>query len=230
MINLNVVVEGMLRSLLSFSVMLLITRIVGKKQLGQLNIFTYITGIVVGNMASEIIVRKEMPIIEGIIGIVSWSILVIIIEFISIKSVKARGMLNGSPSIVIRKGKIVEKTLKHLRLNVDDLTMLLRTNKVFSIVDVDYAILEANGDLSVLKKPEKEVITREDMMIKTKNESAMPIEIIVDGIVLYKNLQDAGYSKDWLDEKLKKENAVSKDVLYSEVQTDGTIYIQKRES
>ncbi len=225
----NIVVEGMLRSLLSFSVMLLITRIVGKKQLGQLNIFTYITGIVIGNMASEIIVRKEMPIIEGIVGIVSWSMLVIIIEFISIKSVKARGILNGSPSIVIRKGKIVEKTLKHLRLNVDDLTMLLRTNKVFSILDVDYAILEANGDLSVLKKTEKEVITKEDMMIETKNESAMPIEIIVDGTVLYKNLQDAGYTKKWLDEKLRKENAISKDILYSEVQADGTIYIQKRE-
>lgn len=226
----NIVIEGMLRSLLSFSILLFVTRIVGKKQLGQLNIFTYITGIVVGNMASEMIVRKEMPIIEGIVGIVSWSLLVILVEYISIKSVKARGILNGSPSIVIRKGKIVEKTLKHLRLNVDDLTMLLRTNKVFSILDVDYAILEANGDLSVLKKTEKEVVTKEDMKIKTGSKSAIPIEVIVDGTVLYKNLNDAGFSKQWLDEQLQQHNVTSKNVLYSEVQADGAIYIQKKEN
>jgi len=223
----NSTIEIILRSILSFSVLLLFTRLMGKKQLGQLNIFTYITGIAIGDMASQIAVQRKLPVTEGIIGIVVWSLLVILVEFISLKSMKTRDILNGVPTIVIRKGKILEKELRKLRLNIDDLTMLLRTNKVFSILDVDYAILEPNGDLSVLKKAEKENLIREDFGIKVKEQNNLPIEIIVDGKVLYKNLIDAGYSREWLEEQLEKYDTESKDILYSEIQ-NGNIYVQKK--
>lgn len=115
-----------------------------------------------------------------------------------------------------------------MRLNIDDLTMLLRTNNVFSITDVDYAILEPNGDLSILKKEENEPVTKKDMNIGLEVVKHIPSEIIADGKIVYKNLKELGKTKEWLNNELKN-NAIDniKDVFYAELQGDERLYIQK---
>lgn len=217
------------RTFIGFGLLLLLTRVMGKKQLGQMNIFTYITGIAIGNMAGDMIIHKDVKIIDGITGMVLWSALIIVIELVSMKNGKVRKVLDGEPSIVIKRGEINEDSLKKLRLNIDDLSMLLRINQVFSVRDVDYAILEPNGELSVLKKPEKEWATKEELCIVPGINKNIPGEIITDGKAVEQNLLEFGKDNKWLMDALAAQGVNNiKDVLYGELQNDETLYIQKR--
>nr|WP_308303517.1 YetF domain-containing protein [Bacillus canaveralius] len=119
-----------MRTLLGFAVLLFLTRILGKKQLSQMTFFTYITGIALGNIAGDMVVHRDIKVIDGVTGLVVWALLTIVVEYISLKSSIARVILDGEPSIIIKKGKILEKTMASNKLNMDDLTMLLRL-KIF---------------------------------------------------------------------------------------------------
>ena len=221
------IMDVTIRTLVGFFILLVLTRLLGKKQLGQLTIFTYITGIAIGNMAGDMIIHKDVQLSDGVIGMVLWSVLIFIVEYASLKSAKIRVALDGEPTIVIKKGQILYDQLKKMRLNMDDLGMLLRTNHVFSVLDIEYAILEPNGELSILKKPEKEQIIRQDMQIVTEPIKYLPSEIIVDGKIVHKNLKELGLDSNWVMTQLKKSNILSpKDVFYAELQSDGSLYIQ----
>lgn len=219
--------ENLLRAVIGFLVLIILVRVIGNKQLGQLNVFTYISGTVIGSMVGEIILHRDLNLWNSISGLVVWTILTIGIEIVSLKSIKARELLDGQPVILIKKGRIMYHALKKERMNIDDLTMLLRTNMVFSILDVDYAILEPNGDLSVLKKQEKENLTKEDMNIQHENGAHIPTTIILEGKVVTKNLMELNLTSEWLDRTLEKLGICNKkDVLYAELQGDGRLYTQ----
>jgi uncharacterized membrane protein YcaP (DUF421 family) len=225
------VLETSLRTLIGFTILLFLTLLLGKKQLGQLTIFTYITGIALGNIAGDMVVHRDIKLIDGVAGLVMWALLTFIVELISLKSSKARVFLDGEPSIVIKKGTIMQKELAKNRLNMDDLTMLLRINNIFSIQDVDYAILEPNGQLSVLKKSSLESITKKDMQIQLESRNYLPTEIIVDGKLVNKNLKELNLNNEWLNQQLKQANIYSvKDVFFAELQIDGSLYIDKKMS
>ena len=225
----NSMLETLFRTTIGFTVLLLLTRLLGKKQLGQLTIFTYITGIALGNMAGDMVVHKDIPIIDGIIGLAGWVVLTFLVEFISLKSSKARTLLDGEPTIVIKKGEIMQDKLSAQRMNVDDLTMLLRTNNIYSINDVDYAILEPNGQLSILKKPALEEVTKKDMNVATSNRTYIPMEIIADGKIIFKNLTEAGLDTQWLDQQLNQAGINSiKEVFYAELQEGNSLYLKKK--
>ncbi|MCL2545347.1 MAG: DUF421 domain-containing protein [Clostridia bacterium] len=202
-----------IRTLLGFVLLLALTRLLGKKQLSQLTIFTYITGIALGNMAGEMVMHADVPIPNGLMAMTLWCALVVIVEFVSLKSAKVRVLMDGEPTIVIKKGQIVEKALQKQRLNLDDLSMQLRLHDVFSILEVEYAILEPNGALTVMKKPAE----------------GMPSEVIVDGRIVEKNLPELGYTRQELDDALRGQGVADvKAVLYAELQADRSLYIQKR--
>jgi uncharacterized membrane protein YcaP (DUF421 family) len=227
----NSLFETILRTTIGFSLLLFLTRILGKKQMGQLTIFTYITGIALGNIAGDMVVHRDIRIIDGVIGLGLWAVLTLFVEYISLKSSKARVLLDGEPEIVIKRGEIMYDKLKSQRLNIDDLTMLLRTNSVFSIRDVDYAILEPNGQLSILKNADREQVTKKDLNIPASNPMYIPTEIIVDGKPVTANLQEMGLTKAWLDEQLKRAGINSAEqVLYGELQSDGSLYISQKKN
>ena len=220
--------EMSVRTILSFAVLLTLTRLLGKKQLSQLTVFTYITGIVLGEIAGEIMINKDVSIVHGVFVMTLWCALVIAVEYISLKSSALRVLLDDEPTIVVKKGLINEHALRRQRLNLDDLSMQLRLNQVFSIMDVEYAILEANGALTVMKKQGKDPVTKEDMNIKPE-PVGMPSEIISDGKIVEKNLTELGYSREDLDNELQKQGVTDiKAVLYAELQQDRSLYIQKR--
>jgi len=153
-----------------------------------------------------------------------------LIAYIGLKSGKARVILDGEPTILIKKGQIDKKSLSKSKLNIDDLTMLLRQKDVFSIIEVDYAILEPNGTLSVLKKPPYQNPLKRDLKIDIITPSYIPSEIIVDGKVVESNLKELGLSNEWLEKQLLGAGVYSpQDVLYAEIQSDGQLYIQKLE-
>lgn len=222
--------EVSLRTLIGFLIILILTRLLGKKQLGQFTIFTYITAIAMGNIAGDMVVHKDINIIEAIVGLILWTGLTCLVEYISLKSARARVFLDGEPTIVICKGKIMQKELAALRLNLDDLSMLLRINDIFSIKDVDYAILEPNGQLSVLKKPELAQVTKNDMKVQTNPCKNLPTEIIVDGKPVAKNIKTLRLDPTWIDNELKKAGINStEEVFFAELQGDGSLYISKKE-
>ena len=142
--------EMIIRASLSFFALLIITRLLGKKQLGQLTFFHYTTGITFGSIASEIAAQSETPFLDGLIALIWWSVLTYLMTIITIKSKKARVLMDDKPTIVIQNGLILESALKKNRLHMDELTMMLREQAVFSVQDVQYAILETTGNLSVL--------------------------------------------------------------------------------
>jgi uncharacterized membrane protein YcaP (DUF421 family) len=225
----NGLLEVSLRTIIGFLLLLTLTRLLGKKQLGQLTIFTYITSIAMGNIAGDMVVHRDVKLIEGVVGLILWAGLTFLIEYISLKSSKARVLLDGEPTIVIKKGELMQKELAALRLNMDDLSMLLRINDVFSIKEVDYAILEPNGQLSVLKKPENTSVTKSDMKIQANPGKYLPTEIIVDGKMVDKNVKAFHLDPIWLANELKKAGIQSsKEVFFAELQSDGSLYINKK--
>ncbi|PLR85775.1 DUF421 domain-containing protein [Bacillus sp. V33-4] len=218
-----------MRTLLGFAVLLFLTRILGKKQLSQMTFFTYITGIALGNIAGDMVVHRDIKVIDGVTGLVVWALLTIIVEYISLKSSIARVILDGEPSIIIKKGKILEKAMASNKLNMDDLTMLLRVKNIFSTSEVDYAILEPNGQLSVLKKAEHEPVTRQDSKIMIKPRLYLPTELIVDGRIVKRNLTELNLTEEWLRNQLIASGIQSvQQVFFAELQSDGSIFIDKK--
>lgn len=223
------ILDVALRALIGFVILLVLIRLIGKKQMGQLTIFTYITGIALGNIAGDMVVHHDIRVIDGVVGMSLWALMTIFIEILSMKSIKVRIALDSEPTIVIKKGEIMQKELKKHRVNMDDLTMLLRTNNVFSIADVNYAILEPNGQLSVMKVSTVEQVVKKDLKLPEQPIPFLPTEIIVDGKIVENNLKELGIDRGWLDTQLKNANVISvEEVFYAEVQSDRSLYVCRK--
>ena len=221
-------IEVIGRVIISFGVLLLMTRIMGKKQVSQLTYFNYITGITIGAVAASITIDRSIDMSDGFVSMVCWSLLTVLVSYINLKSPKARILLDGQPTIVIKNGKILEKTLAGLRLNMDDLSMLLREKSIFSTQEVDYAVLEPDGKLSVLKKVDQKSVTKKDLKVAAVKPLYVPTEIIVDSKVITRNLEELDLSQNWLEKQLHQSGVKLQDVFYAEIQSDGTLYIDKR--
>lgn len=223
-----IVWETMLRTLIGFSLLLFLVRLIGKKLLGEMTFFTYITGIAMGEIAGEAIINREITMLQLFAALSAWTALTILVEYISLKSGKARILLDGEPSILIKNGVIQTKELSKLRLNMDDLSMLLRNRDVFSIQDVDYAILEANGKLSIIVKPGLQTVSKQDLQLQVQGTKRIPTGLIVDGRIMKENLREHSLSVEWLQAQLTIQGIASaKQVLFAELQSDGSLYIAK---
>jgi uncharacterized membrane protein YcaP (DUF421 family) len=219
----------LVRTFITFSVLLILTRILGKEQMSQLTFFHYITGITIGNIASSAASDRTVNFIEALTSLTAWVLLAISAGYIALKSTRARAMIDGEPTIVIKEGKILEKAMASLRLNMDDLSMLLRTQKIFSIKEVDYAIFEPNGKLTVLKKPEKQLVTKQDLQLPVSKSLYFPTKLIEEGKVITRNLRELNLNAEWLEHQLKVAGASLEDVFYAEIQSDGSLYIDKKQ-
>lgn len=213
------------RVALTFVILLALTRILGKKQISQLTFFDYIVGIVIGDMASTIAIDTTIKFSYGLIGLVGYTILSVIIAFGAIKSFKFRELVESSPSILIKDGKIMEKTLLKHRLTFDDLLNGLREKDAFNLSEVELAMLETNGQISVMKKPEYQALTPKDIGLSVEEDHA-PSLVIIDGTLLEKHLIYLGYSKDWLLKEIKKQGANQfEDVFLAQINSDGSVYV-----
>ncbi|MEO4051919.1 DUF421 domain-containing protein [Solibacillus sp. CAU 1738] len=220
-----------IETVITFSVLLALTRLLGMKQLSHLTFFNYVTGITIGSIAANMVTLNTTDFTKELTSLVVWCCLTTFIGYISLKSGKLKVILDGQPTIVIKKGKIDKKALAKTKLNIDDLTMMLRQYQIFSITEIDYAILEPNGILSILKKPEFQGTEKRDMKIFPPSPNFIPIEIITDGKLIKRNLLEVGKSRDWLYNELKKANIdMVEDVFYAEIQSDGKLFIQKFET
>jgi uncharacterized membrane protein YcaP (DUF421 family) len=221
------VLEMVLRSTGSFLTLLVMTRLMGKKQINQLTFFHYAAGITIGNIAASISSDTDTPFWNGWVSLVWWALLAIGLSYISLKWSSARMVIEGQPTIVIKKGVLEEKALKRLRLSLEDLSMLLREQAIFSIREVDYAILEPNGKMSVLVTQYQKTATRKDLKLPIKTSKYIPTEIIVDGQIVHKNLIELGLNVQWLEKELNGIN--HRKVYYAELHADGSLFYQLKQ-
>ncbi|MFP3919897.1 DUF421 domain-containing protein [Lysinibacillus telephonicus] len=215
----------LLRSITAFIVLLILTRIMGKKQLSHLTFFDYVVGITVGSIAATMSIDKNIHISDGLIALGLWGIFPIIMGFLGLKSRKFLELTDGKPTILIKSGKVLEETMKKNQLAIDELMKLLREEGIFKIEDVEMAILETNGELSVMKKSDLEPITPRLLGLKVQMEHA-PSLLIVDGHILDKKLTILGYSNNWLQNEIQKHGAKStNEVFLAQIDANGNLFV-----
>src|SRR4051794_23159385 len=208
-------IEILGKVVISFAVLLLMTRIMGKRQIGHLTYFNYITGITIGAVAAAITIDPSIEMADGLVSLIGWSLLTYLISYINLKSPKTRALLDDQPTILIKKGMILEKAMASARLNMDDLNMLLREKNIFSANEVDYAILEPNGQLSVLKKGDQQTVTKKDLQVTAVKPLYVPTKMIVDGKIILNNLSELHLSQSWLEKQLQQSGVSLQDVFYA---------------
>lgn len=213
------------RSIVSIILLFIFTKFSGKKQLAHLTFFDYIAGISIGSIAAQFAVDDTIPFIHGVVALITYSIVPIIVSYISLKSIKRRKLLEDVPTILIQNGKLIEKSLKKSKFTVNDVLEECRLKNAFNISDIEYAILETNGKISVQLKAEKQNVTAEDLKIKKKYQGILA-SVIIDGVILYDNLKLMSRDEKWLTDKLKEQKIDSASgVLLATVDSNGDIYI-----
>ena len=193
----------LIRTIILYFVVLFVIRVMGKAELSKMDPFEMIILFMIAELAAIPIESLDIPLINGAAAIITLLFLEVILSFLSTKSQRINDILNGKPSIIIDRGSINDKAMKDQRMTIDDLMEQLRLKNFPSLADVDYAVLEANGDLSVIPKPDKSSLTPKDMNITTSSK-IMPMILISDGVLYDKNLKLLGKEESYLRKELSK--------------------------
>ena len=216
-----------IRSILLYIVVLVVMRLMGKREIGQLQPFELAISIMIADLASTPMADAGIPISNGIIPILALLVMHLIISVLNIKSIKARQILCGKPTILIYRGRIDEKMLRRERFTVNELEERLRGNNIVNISDVEYAILETSGQVTVIQKPEKRNTIPEDFNIYPEYEG-ITYDLVVDGKIMQKNLDAVGKDYQWLEKELSKMNIKPEEALIATLDGKGKIFCQKK--
>ena len=216
------------RSIVLYIIVLIVMRLMGKREIGQLQPFELAISIMIADLASIPMTEIGIPIFNGIIPILGLLVMHLIISVINLKSLKARKIICGKPSILIYRGKIDEKALKKERFTINELEERLRGNNVVNLGDVEYAILETSGQVTVIQKPEKRNTIPEDFNITPEYEG-IPYDLVVDGKVMNKNLRLVGKNYNWLKKQVEKFGIKPEEALVVTIDGKGQIFCQKKE-
>lgn len=216
------------KTLWLYLLLLLFTRAIGKKLLSQMTFFDFVTGVTIGAIAGAYI-TIGVPGIWVLLSPAVLTVAVVATGFLTFASLKARKWIEGEPVVVIQNGKILEQNMLKLRYNIDDLEMQLRSKDVFDITQVEFAVVEGHGQLSVQKKSQYLPVTPADLGLATQYKG-LASEIIRRGDVMEQNLRQNGLDFKWLYSELNKLNVKNiEDIVLATLQTDGTLYVDMRE-
>ena len=219
---------ALIRTIILYILVVLALRLMGKRQIGQLQPSELVVAMMLSELATIPVENVDIPLLAGIIPIVTLMIAETTFSFITLKSRKMRKILSGAPTILIAKGVILEKEMERLRFNVDDLMEELRSNGYVNLSDIEYAIIESNGNLSILPKSNKRPVTPEDLHIYPPYEG-LPYLLVSDGVINRKELDDYGVTVEWLLEHLKEYGIFdTNDVFVAMVDPAGKFFVQKK--
>jgi uncharacterized membrane protein YcaP (DUF421 family) len=206
--------------------LLFTTKILGKTQITQITAFDFISALVLGELVGNALYDNNIGIFQILFTVALWGTLIYITEIITQKKKKFRAIFEGKPTLVIAQGKILRDKMKENKLDINQLQHLLRSKGAFSIREVEYAVLETDGTVSVLKKSPYELPTRQDHQMPEQLVS-LPVTLIIDGEVIWDNLKEFGFSEEWLQGQIQSFGAKEyKDVLYAEWQEGKGIHVQ----
>lgn len=222
------ILEVSYRALISLVALFLITKLLGKKQVSQLSLFDYVIGISIGNFAAEVTINLEAEWINGVVAVLIFGVVAYLVSILTMKSIVARRFFMGAPTVVIQNGKIIKESLRRVKFDINDLLEECRNNDVFDLNQINYALMEANGKLSILLKPEYLPLTPNDMKVKV-NKNGLVANIIIDKKIMKNNLSQMGKDEKWLMKELKVKGVSLEDVLLGTLDIDDklTIYKQK---
>ena len=212
------------RAIVLYLIVLVVMRLMGKREIGQLQPFELAISIMIADLASIPMTEIGIPIFNGIVPILGLLVMHLILSLIKLKSLKAREIICGKPSILIYRGKINEKELKKERFTINELEERLRGNNVVNLGDVEYAILETSGQVTVIQKPEKRNTIPEDFNIVPEYEG-IPYDLVVDGKVMNKNLKAIGKNYNWLKKQVEKFDIKPEEALVVTIDGKGQILV-----
>lgn len=216
------------RSIILYIIVLIVMRLMGKREIGQLQPFELAISIMIADLASIPMTDTGIPISNGIIPILGLLIMHLLISLINLKSIKLREIICGKPSILIYRGKIQEKQMIKERFTINELQERIRRENIVNIGDVEYAILETNGQITVIEKPNKRGTIPEDFGIMPDYEG-IPYDLVVDGKIMYKNLKQLGKNYSWLKKEVNKFGFAPEEALIVTLDGKGQIFCQKKE-
>ncbi|MGG0717626.1 DUF421 domain-containing protein [Robertmurraya massiliosenegalensis] len=212
------------RSAIFVAVLFFITKWLGKKQISELSFFEYVTGISIGSIGAEVAMGLERNIFHGIIGIIIFAAIPFFAGLISLKSKGFRNFIEGKATVFIKDGKIMEDNLKKERYTTDELLELLRKKDVYQVADVEFAVLEATGDLSVMLKKENQPLTAKDLNLSVPSIKE-PHTVIMDGVIMDEPLATIGRSRAWLHTELEKLGVTVENVFLGQINSFGELTV-----
>lgn len=219
---------GFLKAVIAFIAVLVYSRILNKEQMAQLTFYDYVAGITLGAIAAAVALDHQGYFWNYLWVLTVFAAAAWLTGYLTEKSRPLRKLIEGEPTVVIHNGKILEHNMRKLRYNIDNLLTQLRDKNVFSIGDVEFAILESNGGLSVLLKSQKRPLQPSDLNLPTSYEG-ISSEIIIDGLVIYQNLKQNKLDEQWLISELKKRGYNSpSQIMFASLASDGNLYIDER--
>ena len=213
------------RAIVLYIIVLVVMRLMGKREIGQLQPFELAISIMIADLATLPMAETGIPISNGIIPILGLLVMHLVISILNMKSTKAREIICGKPSILIFRGKIDQKVLKKERFTINELEERLRDNNIFNIGDVEYAVLETSGQVTVIPKPNKRPTVPEDFNIEPQYEG-IPYDLVVDGKVMYKNLEKIGKNYVWLQRQTEKFGIKPEEALIVTIDGNNQFYCQ----
>lgn len=216
------------RAILLYIIVLIVMRLMGKREIGQLQPFELAISIMIADLASIPMTDTGVPISNGIIPILGLLVMHLVISVVNLKSIKAREIICGKPRILIYRGRIDEKALKKERFTINELEERLRGNNVVNLCDVEYAILETSGNITVIQKPEKRNTIPEDFNIVPDYEG-ISYDLVVDGKIMDENLKKLGKNYQWLKKQVEKFNIRPEEALVVTIDAKGQIFCQEKE-
>ena len=198
------VLQVVLASLFSAVILFLIAKVIGHKQVAQLEFFDYITGITIGSIAAELATTLDKPWWKPTISMLVFGSITVALSIITRRFARTRKFINGTPTIILNDGKLYRENMKKAKLELSEFLLLCRQEGYFNLNDIQTAVFEYNGKLSILPKSSKRPLNPEDIELNPKPEH-IGTEIIMDGRVMYDNLKRKGLNDDWLQKELKKQ-------------------------
>ncbi|MFB5676307.1 DUF421 domain-containing protein [Paenibacillus terreus] len=213
-----------LHTLVAILVLFVITKLLGKRQVSQLSLFEYITGITIGSLAAYIPLESPDTWYLGVLSLVVWSLVSLAIEYFQIKSQKFRNMVDGTGTVLIKEGKVLEDNLRKERVSMEELMSQLRSKGAFKAADVEFAVMENSGEINILLTKENQPLTAK-MIGLTLPAEKEPQSVVVDGQIQEKELSEAKKDKKWLQSELGKRGVELSDVFHAQVESDGRLHL-----
>jgi uncharacterized membrane protein YcaP (DUF421 family) len=213
-----------MRTITAFIILWIFVHILGKRTIFQKTYHLFIATITMGTIAGNLTFNYKISFLYFVLSFVIMGSIIFTLNILSVKSQRFRERIAGKPVTLIHQGKILEESLQKIGFSIDMLKQALRGKDIFNMDEVEWAILEVNGSLSVLKKAEYQSITRKDLNMNPAPYK-VPVELIMDGEILSDKLTNSPYSEEWLKAELKKRNTQVSEVAYAVVGTKGNLYI-----
>ncbi len=217
--------NSFLRTLVAFVLLMAVLRLMGRKAISQMTFIDFGVAVTLGSVTADLAIGNNHNELAVAVVLVSFGLIVLFIDYLHIKSYKFRRFINSEPLTVIENGELNNKNMRRTHLTIADLNAVLREKNIFNIADVEFAVLESDGELSVLQKSQKKPLTPSDLNLPT-TYNGLTADLILDGRIMNENLSSVNLDENWLKNELKTQGIGNyRDVFYAGLDTSGKLYI-----